>query len=76
MSEKYCPKSISVLTNMLKKYHKPTNNIYTSAWGWSDTVFDIKSKWSIDFECPYPVISSPFRIRTICLNNECYGNIS
>ena len=76
MSEIYCPKPVPVLTNILKKYHKPTSNIYTSAWDWSDTVFNIKSKWSIGFECPHPVISSPFRILTICLNYECYGNIS
>ena len=34
-----------------------------------------KSKWSIGFECPNPVIFSPFRILTIYLIYKCYGNI-
>ena len=78
MSEKSRPKSLSGLTNIPKKYQtgKPTGNIYTSAWDWSDTVFNIKSKWSIGFECPHPVIFSPFRILTICLIYKCYRNIS
>ena len=78
MSEKSRPKSLSGLTNMPKKCQtgNPTGNIYTSAWDWSDTVFNIKSKWSIGFECPHPVIFSPFRILTICLIYKCYGNIS
>ena len=50
--------------------------MYTSVWDWSDAVFNIKSKWSIGFECPLPVIFSPFRILTICLIYKCYGNIS
>ena len=78
MSKTSCPKSIPGLTNMQKNYEtgKPTRNTYTYACDWSDTVFNIKSKWSIDFECPYPVIFSPFRILTICLIYKCYGNIS
>ena len=78
MSKTSCPKSIPGLTNMQKNYEtgKPTRNTYTYACDWSDTVFNIKSKWSIDFECPYPVIFSPFRILTICLVYKCYGNIS
>ena len=55
---------------------KPTSNIYTSAWDWSDTVCNINSKWSIDFECSHPIIVSPFRIHIICLICKCYGNIS
>ena len=57
MSKKSCPKSIPGLTNMPKKTQtgNPTRNIYTSAWDWSDNVFNIKSKWSIYFECPHPV---------------------
>ena len=53
MSEKSRPKSLSGLTNMPKKHQtgNPTGNIYTSAWDLSDTVFNIKSKWSIGFEC-------------------------
>ena len=39
-------------------------------------VFNIKSKWSIGFECPHLVIFSPFRILTICLIYRYYGNIS
>ena len=43
MSEKSCPRSVPDLTNTPKKYQtgKPTRNIYTSAWYWSDTVFNI-----------------------------------
>ena len=61
-----------------KKYQtdKPTRNISSSGLDWSDTIFIIKSKWSIGFECPHPVIFSPFRILTICLIFKCYGNIS
>ena len=46
MSEKSCPKSLPGLTNIPKKHQtgKPTRNIYTSAWDWSDTIFRIKSK--------------------------------
>ena len=78
MSEKSCPKSVPGLTNMPKntKMVSPPVTFYTSAWDWSDTVFNIKSKWSIGFECPHPVIFSPFRILTICLIYKCYGNIS
>ena len=66
MSEKSCPKSVPGLTNVPKKFQtgKATRNIYTSAWDWSDSVFNIKSKWSIGFECPHPVIFSPSRILT------------
>ena len=78
MSEKSCPKSLPGLTDITKKYQtgKPTRNIYTSAWDWSDTIFSIKSKWRIGFECPHPVIFSLLRILTICLVYKCYGNIS
>ena len=78
MSEKSCPKFLPGLTDIPKKYQtgKPTRNIYTSAWDWSNTVFNIKSKWRIDFECPYAVMFSPFRILTIWLIYKCYGNIS
>ena len=77
MSKKSCTKSVLGLTNMPKKYQagKPTRNIYTSAWNWSNTEFNINFKWSIGFECPHPVIFSPFRILTICLIFKCYGNI-
>ena len=75
MSEKSSPKSVPALTNMPKST-KSTSNIYTSAWDWSDTVFNIKSKWSIGFECSHPVIFSLFRMLTICLIYKCYGNIS
>ena len=77
MSKKSCTKSVLGLTNMPKKYQagKPTRNIYTSAWNWSNTEFNINFKWSIGFECPHPVIFSPFRILTICPNYKCYGNI-
>ena len=52
MSEKSCPKYVPGLTNMPKKYQnsKPASNIYTSVWDWSDTVFNIKSKWSVGFK--------------------------
>ena len=65
MSKNFCPKSVPGLTNA-KKYQtgKPTSNIYTSAWDWSDTIFSIKSKWSIGFECSHPIIFFPFRILT------------
>ena len=61
-----------------KKYKigKPTSNIYTSAWNWSDTIFNTKYEWNMGFECPHPVIFSPFRFLTICLIYKCYGNIS
>ena len=49
---------------------------FTSAWDWSDTLFNIKTKCSIGFGCPHPVIFSPFKILTICLICKCYGNIS
>ena len=77
-SKKSCPKSVPGLTNMPKKYQmgNSTSNIYTSAWDWSDTVFNIKFKWSVGFECLHPVIFSPFRIFTICLICKCYENIS
>ena len=82
MSKKSCRKSVPGQTNMPKKYQTnkntkkmPTSNIYTSAWDWSDTVFNIKSKWNIGFECPHLAIFSPFRILTICLIYKCYGNI-
>ena len=72
MSEKSCSAWSS---QYLKKYQKgkATSNIYTFAWDWSDTVFDIKSNWCISFECPYPVIFSRFRIFTIYLKS--YGDI-
>ena len=40
MSEKSCPISVPGLTNMPNKYQtgKPTRNIYTSAWDWSDSL--------------------------------------
>ena len=60
----------------MPKKVSPPITFYTSAWEWSNTVFNIKSKWSIGFECPHPVIFSPFRILTICLIYKCYGNIS
>ena len=46
MSKTSCPKSIPGLTNMQKNYEtgNPTRNLNTSAWDWSDTVFNIKSK--------------------------------
>ena len=53
MSEKSCPKYVPGLTNMPKKKKKckPTsNNCASSAWDWSATIFNIKSKWSIGFE--------------------------
>ena len=75
MSEKFCPKSVPGLTN-IPKNTKPTSNIYTFAWDWSDTVFNINSKWSIGFECSHPVIFSPFRVLIICFIYKCYGNIS
>ena len=75
MSEISYPKSVPGLTNMPKNT-KPTSNIYTSAWDWPDTVFNIKSKWSKGFECSHPVIFSPFRILIICFICKCYGNIS
>ena len=71
MSEKSCRKSVPGLSNMPKNT-KPTSNIYTSALDWSYTVFNIKSKESIGFECSHPVIFSSFRI----LTHKCYGNIS
>ena len=55
---------------------KPTINIYTSTWDWSDTVLNIKSKWNIGLDCFHPVILSPFRIFIICIIYKCYGNIS
>ena len=60
MSRKCCLKSVSGLTNIPKTYQKrkPSNNSSTSAWDWSDTFFNIKSKWSIGSECPF----SLFRI--------------
>ena len=53
MSETFCRKSVPSLTNRQKKYQtgNPTRNIYTSAWDWSDTVFNVNSKWGIGFEC-------------------------
>ena len=67
---------------MPKKYAKkitkqvsPPETFYF-CWDWSDTVFNIKSKWSIGFTCSHPVIFFPFRILTICLIYNCYGNIS
>ena len=30
----------------------------------------------MEHRCPHPVIFSPFRILTICLNYKCYENIS
>ena len=61
----------------LKKYQKgkPTSNIYTQAWDWSDTVLHIKSKWSIGFEAAYPVTLSLFRILTISCIYKCYGKV-
>ena len=43
---------------------------------WSDNVFSIKPKSWTGFKCPYPVISSLFRIFTICLICKYYENIS
>ena len=78
MSERSCPKSVPGLTNMPKNYQKgkPTRKIYTSALDWSDTVFIMKSKWSIGFECPHTVLFSPFSILNMCLIYKCHGNIS
>ena len=39
-------------------------------------VFNIKSKWSIGFECPHPVFFSPFSILNVCLIYKSYRNIS
>ena len=45
MSEKSCLKFVPGLTNMSRcQTGKSTGNIHTSAWDWSDTVFNIKSK--------------------------------
>ena len=79
MSEKPCPKYVPGLTNMPKKKQKckPTSNsCVSSAWDWSDTISNIKSKWSIGFECPHSGTFSLFRVLTICLISKCYGNIS
>ena len=76
MSEKSCPKSVPGLTNMPKNTKMVSAPVtFTLLYG-IQTVFNIKSKWSIGFECPHPVIFSPFRILTICLIYKCYGNIS
>ena len=39
-------------------------------------VFNIKSKWSIGFECPHLVIFPPFSILNVCLIYKSYRNIS
>ena len=77
MSKKSCPKSIPGLTNMPKKYQivSPLET-FILLHRLGQTLFNIKSKWRIGFECPHPVIFSPFRILTICLIYTCYGNIS
>ena len=77
MSEKSCRKSVPGLTNMpkiTKKVSPPETFILLHRIG--QTLFNIKFKWSIGFECPHPVVFSPFSIRTICLIYNCYGNIS
>ena len=58
MYERSCPKSVPGLTwSNATKYQQsnPNSNIYTLSWDRTDTVFNIKSKWSIDFECPHTV---------------------
>ena len=48
MSEKSCPKSVPGLPICKKntKQLSPPETFYF-CWDWSDTVFDITSKWSI-----------------------------
>ena len=78
MSKRSCPQSVVGLTDMPKicQTGKPTINIYTSTWDWSDTVLIIKSKWNLGLECFHPVILSFFRIFIICIIYKCYANIS
>ena len=65
MSEKYCPGSVSDLSFLIEKCEenkempkitKPTSNNYIAACDWSDSVVNIKSKWSIGLQCSDPVI--------------------
>ena len=51
MFKKCCLKSVPGPTNMPKntKQVKPPVTFITSAWGWSETVFNIKPIWSIGF---------------------------
>ena len=79
MSKKSCPKTVPGLNNMpknTKKVSPPIKFIHYIFMGLDDTVVNIKSKWSIGFDCPHPVIFSPFGILTICLIYKRCENIS
>ena len=66
-----CPKNLVLIRTWSKQYAKKRqkgksfSNIYTSALDWSDTVFNIKSKCSVGFQCPHPVIGSPELARRV-----------
>ena len=77
MPKKSCPKSVPGLTNMPKNTKKVSPLVtFILLPGIGQTLFNIKFKWNIGFECPHPVVFSRFRILTICLIFNYYGNIS
>ena len=66
-----CPKNLVLIRTWSKQYAKKRQKgksfsyIYTSALDWSDTVFNIKSKCGVGFQCPHPVIGSPELARRV-----------
>ena len=78
MSPKSCFKSVPGSTNIptnTKQVNPPVTFILLHGIGKRLSSI-IKSKWSIGFECPHPVVFSCFRILTICHLYKCNGNIS